>query len=166
MIVFEGRSLPPLHHVKGLAMIAQLLQHPGEWIDARVLAYEGKGAAAAMHERGFPVLEPDDVKAYRHQLTAIRNERKRVRDPARADELRLQEESIQKQLAAAVGRGGRLREQGSPGDKARSSVAQRIRLAITRLAELDPQLALYLDRSLHRGYSCAYLPAERLDWQL
>ena len=146
-------------------MIAKLLQHPGEWIDACVLAYEGKGAAAAKSERGFPLLEADAVKAYRRQLTAIRNERKRARDAARADELRLQEESIQKQLAAAVGRGGRLREGGSPGDKARSGVAQRIRLAITRLAELDPPLALYLDRSLRRGFSCSYLPAERLDWQ-
>ena len=82
-------------------------------------------------------------------------------DSGRAERLRAEREALTNQLAAAVGLGGRGRRAGSAIERARVNVQRRIRDAIRKIAEQNPELARHLDWTVRTGAFCAYEPLGR-----
>jgi hypothetical protein len=72
-----------------------------------------------------------------------------------------------RELAGAVGLGGRGRRIGSDVERARVGVTQAIRTALGRIREQSAQLGAHLDRTVRTGTFCSYVPDPRapLDWR-
>lgn len=65
------------------------------------------------------------------------------------------------QLSNAVGLGGRARRVGSAAERARIMVQRRVREAIRKVAEHEPELGKHLDWAIRTGTFCAYEPMGR-----
>ena len=65
---------------------------------------------------------------------------------------------IEKQLARAVGLGGRDRKAASNVERARVNVQRRLKDAVRRIAEHDGALGRYLDATVRTGTYCVYRP--------
>jgi non-specific serine/threonine protein kinase len=77
-------------------------------------------------------------------------------------------DALTRQLAGAVGLGGRDRRLPSAAERARVNVTKAIRTAIRRIAEHDPALAEHLTRTVRTGTFCVYAadPATPPRWEL
>jgi hypothetical protein len=62
------------------------------------------------------------------------------------------------QLSSAVGLGGRARRVGSAAERARIMVQRRVREAIKKVADHEPELGRHLDWAIRTGTFCAYEP--------
>jgi hypothetical protein len=75
-------------------------------------------------------------------------------------------DAIVEHLTAALGLGGRVRDStGSTVERARSTVTQRLRTTIKRLAEVHPELGRHLVASVSTGIYCCYRPEHPTDWR-
>jgi len=70
------------------------------------------------------------------------------------------------QLAAAYGLGGRPRRAGDPAERARQTVAARIKEALARIDAVHPDLGRHLRRSVRTGRVCVYEPDSPIEWSL
>src|SRR5262249_62429999 len=66
--------------------------------------------------------------------------------------------AITKELARAVGLGGRNRRALSASERARQSVSKAIKGVVDRLAQHDPSLGHPLSRCIKTGTFCSYQP--------
>jgi class 3 adenylate cyclase/tetratricopeptide (TPR) repeat protein len=180
-IAFEGDAFR-LRDSKGLRYIARLLAEQGREVHALDLV-AGEHAPERARRRLDPGLfastpadagEILDARAkaeYRHRLAELEKEADEARAlgdaerAARADEER---DFIVRELASALGLGGRDRRAASPSERARVSVTRAIRAALARIREHSATLGEHLDRSVHTGTFCSYSPDPRapLDWRL
>jgi hypothetical protein len=187
-IVFEG-DVARVRDSKGLRYLAQLLANPGFEVHVLDLVAAAGGrsggdpgaaraartAAAGMHvsrlEGAGQALDAEAKAAYRRRLEELSEELEQARafnDPERAAGLELEMDALQRELRAAVGLGGRDRQQASPSERARVNVTRAIRGSIERIGEGLPALAEHLCDAVRTGTSCAYLPppGARPDWRL
>ena len=123
---------------------------------------QGLGDAGAL-------LDAEAKSAYRTRLTDIReelSEAERWNDPGRVAVLEEEERALTRELAAAVGLGGRDRVASSAAERARVSVTRAIRAALGRIREQDATLADHLDATIRTGTFCSYNPDPRapIDW--
>jgi hypothetical protein len=88
-------------------------------------------------------------------------EAERWNDPGRVALLEEEERALTRELAAAVGLGGRDRVASSAAERARVSVTRAIRAAMTRIREQSPTLADHLDTTIRTGTFCSYNPDPR-----
>jgi hypothetical protein len=65
------------------------------------------------------------------------------------------------QLSSAVGLGGRARRAGSAVERARITVQRRVREAIKKIGDHEPELGRYLEWTIRTGTYCAYEPEGR-----
>ena len=166
---------------KGLRYLAQLLAHPGVELHALdLVAASCERArdepataitAAQMARDGMrvsrlagagAVLDAPAKTAYRLRLVELEAELEQARafnDPERRVLLDQELDALKRELAAAVGLGGRDRELGSPGERARVNVTRSIRSSIARIEDNSPALAGHLTEVVRTGAFCAYLPA-------
>jgi hypothetical protein len=171
---------------KGVRYLAVLLANPGVEIHAVELAgadseYEGTDArrrpssAAELGGPGAddagPVLDAEAKAAYRRRLEELREEAEEAdsfNDPERAARAREEIDFLQRELAAAVGLGGRDRKAASSTERARVSVTKAIRATIKRVAEHDPMLARELEATVRTGSFCVHEPDPRhpLSWRI
>jgi hypothetical protein len=166
-IEHAGRSFR-LKDLRGLRMLAQLVDQPGREIHALDLASEGGGdpgdaAAADLGDAG-EVIDLRARNAYKLRIDELREELAEAEsfsDSARAASLRGELDALTQQIAAAVGIGGRERRAGSAAERARVAVQRRIREAIKKIAEQDAVLGRHLDWAVRTGTFCAYEPAGR-----
>jgi hypothetical protein len=162
-----------LRDSKGLGYLAQLLRHPGREFHAfdLVRLQIGDDSVKVRADRGVPVLDPQAKTAYRRRLAELRAElaeAEQFNDAGRAERAREEMEAIYKQLAAAVGLGGRDRESASAAERARMAVTQRVRAAIKRIAAQQPSLADHLAGRIETGTFCVYRPdpTRPIEWDL
>jgi hypothetical protein len=162
-----GRTFQ-LKNVRGLGMLAQLVEQPGREIHAIDLASEGApeidGAAGIDLGDAGEVLDHKARGAYRQRIESLREELAEAeawRDGGRAERIRTELEALTQQIASAVGIGGRERRSGSAAERARTLVQRRIREAIKRIADHDGDLGRHLDWAVRTGTFCAYEPAGR-----
>jgi hypothetical protein len=89
-------------------------------------------------------------------------------DPERAARAREELEFVARELAGAVGLGGRDRMVGSDAERARVNVTRAIRSVLKRISEADPELGRRLDAAVRTGTFCVYAPDPRdeLAWDL
>ena len=164
---------------KGLRYLARLLGEPGRELHALelVAAERRAGPAARSFEPGLStfaradagvVLDSRAKAEYGRRLAELDEELDQARafsDPAaRAEEER---DFVVRELADAVGLGGRDRRMGSPSERARVSVTRAIRSALARIREHGPALGDHLERTIRTGSFCCYAPDPRapIDWR-
>jgi hypothetical protein len=175
---------------KGLRHLALLLSHPGVAFHAVdvVAAGEGRPAAARgaapsgateadLSIRGAgegdagAALDAEAKADYRRRLEDLREdieEAEGFNDPERAARAREEYEFIARELAGAVGLGGRDRPASSDAERARVNATRAIRKTLARVEEHDAALGRLLDRTIRTGTFCAYEPdPERpVEWRV
>lgn len=182
-ISYEGRVIR-LKHCKGLLYIAQLLANPGREfhvIDLVGYAQGGHGGFASgqagkelskgLHSDAGPALDASSKTSYRERLRDLREELDEaisMRDSGKTAKIQEEIAFLSRELARAVGLGGRDRRVSSEAERARLRVTNVIRSAIRKTAKQHPALGRYLSLSLHTGSFCSFEPDGRVpgSWQL
>jgi hypothetical protein len=161
---FHGRTVR-VRSSRGIDYLAELIERPGVERWSVDLAGAGPDGDAG------PVLDRDARAAYEERAREIEEELRetdRRTDPARAEALLTELDAIARELAAAVGLGGRSRKAGSAIERARQSVTKALRAAIRRVAEADRELATYLEVTVRTGTACRFEPdlREPVEWRV
>jgi non-specific serine/threonine protein kinase len=166
---------------KGLRFLAHLLRHPGVEFGALELATTGDRAIIrtgaprqpGTRERFEARLETRDLgdagaildrrakEEYRTRLGDLRTELDEAEannDRGRAERLRAEIEALSRELATAVGLGGRDRRAASSSERARVAVTKAIRSAISTIEREDEDLGARLRRSVRTGNTFCYRP--------
>jgi hypothetical protein len=181
-ITYEGRVIR-IKHSKGLLYIAQLLANPGREFHVtdlvgfadgghfRLNGKAGNGQASAVHSDAGPALDATSKTSYRERLRDLREELDEAVSMADSGKTaKIQEEIafLARELARAVGLGGRDRRMSSESERARLRVTNVIRSAIRKTAKQHPALGRYLSISLRTGSFCSFEPDLRSPgaWQL
>jgi hypothetical protein len=118
---------------------------------------------------GDEVLDERARSAYRDRLRDLEDEiagAEADADLGRAARLRDEREFLLRELAAAVGLGGRTRRLGDDADRARKAVTMRIRDVVNRLETPLPALARHLRAALRTGRECCYDPEQPVQWRV
>jgi tetratricopeptide (TPR) repeat protein len=165
-----------LRDAKGLTHIGRLLGAPHVEFHALdlVAGPQMRGSAPAVavaagievRARGEgdagPVLDSQAKAAYRLRVEELQeeiDEAETFHDPERASRAREELVFVARELAGAVGLGGRDRKTGSDAERARVNVTRAIRTALRRISEHDPQLGRRLGGEIRTGTFCVYEPA-------
>lgn len=181
-IIFDGRTVR-LRDAKGLRYLARLLSEPGREIHALDLAMGEQRAAPAVERRldgrsrlalsrdAGEVLDDRAKEAYRRRLAEIEcdlAEALQCNDACRADQAMAERQFLARELARAVGLGGRDRRVGSNAERARASVTLAVRRAMERIGAAHPALGAHLQCAIRTGTFCVYLPDPRLpvEWHV
>jgi tetratricopeptide (TPR) repeat protein len=175
-VVFEGRTAR-LRDSKGLQYLARLLADPGRELHVLDLVADGSATIDTIGTRvvsdagnAGELLDPRAKAAYRRRLAEIEEdiaEAAALGEERRAAQAETEREFLLKELARAVGLGGRDRRAGSASERARSAVTRATRQALGRIREQIPLLGEHLDRTIRTGAYCAYLPdAVHVRWEL
>jgi tetratricopeptide (TPR) repeat protein len=178
-----------LRDTKGLRCLARLLSSPGRELSAVELeAWDAGPSPAAGPGHVSPavpdgadpstdlgdagaLLDPQAKAEYRErvdELQAELDEAERFNDPGRADRAREELDFLTRELARAVGLGGRDRRAASHAERARLNVTRAIRAAMRTLAGDHPTLANHLSVTVRTGRFCSYTPDPRapIHWEI
>ena len=177
-LAYEGDAFR-LKDSRGLRYLARLLASPGTEIHALELASAERGHAPRQpFEPGLKVsragdageiLDPQAKEHYRQRLAALDEELEEAHafgDPEREARAQRERDFLVRELAGALGLGGRHRRAASPAERARVSVTRAIRTAIARVGEHSQVLGEHLERTIRTGTFCSYAPDPRAlpDW--
>jgi hypothetical protein len=166
-----------------LRYLARLLADPGREFHVLDLVAAERGWSrdvGSRTERGLTIssglnagvlLDAEAKEAYRRRLTEIEEDIEEARDFGDAERVAQAEDErdiLVRELARAVGLGGRDRQVGSASERARASVTRAIRQAMVRIQDYHPILGEHLERAIRTGTYCAYLPDPRIPvgWKL
>jgi tetratricopeptide (TPR) repeat protein len=149
---FEERSLH-IRESKGVRCLAVLLANPGVEVHSIELA------------------DPRAKDAYRRRLDELQEdlrEAESFNDTERASRAREEIELLTKELADAVGLGGRDRGTASNAERARVAVTKAIRATLKRIGEMDANLGQELTATIRTGTYCCYEPDRRrpVSWEV
>lgn len=166
---FRGRTTH-LPDTKGIRDLHALIEHPGVGIAAAELADPSGGPERRAADRlgADPVLDEAARRAYRRRLEQLAeaiDEAVLGGDDEVAARLDRERGILIDELARATGLGGRSRRLGDSSERARKAVSARIRDAIRRIAEQDPDLGTHLEESVSTGTVCAYRPVTDQVWR-
>src|SRR5882762_416016 len=175
-----------LKDTRGLGYLAHLLRHPA--VEFHVLDLVGgiagrhdedeTGKSAERLPRGDEDLAQagiqigglgdagemldDHAKAdYRRRLSELHDEleeAKALGNVARAERAEREVDALTKELARAVGLGGRNRRAASSSERARQTINKTIKAVEERIAQSDPELGDILSRCIKTGTFCSYQP--------
>ena len=158
-VVFGGRTVR-VRDLKGMRYLARLLAHPGREFHVLDLVGAETGQRLAPGDAG-EVLDERAKTAYRRRLSEIEDDLEQARaleDDVREAQADAERDFLVRELARAVGLGGRDRRAASDSERARSGVTRAVRQGIARIGEHNPQLGEHLDSAVHTGTHCAYVP--------
>ena len=158
-VVFEGRTVR-VRDLKGMRYLAQLLTNPGREFHVLDLVASQTGVQMALGDAG-EVLDERAKTAYRRRLAEIEDDIEQARaleDAEREAQADAERDFLVRELAGAVGLGGRDRRAASASERARSGVTRAVRQGIARIGEHHPQLGEHLNRAVRTGTYCAYVP--------
>ena len=166
---YDGRAVR-VRESKGVRHLATLLGNPGVEIHALELA-AGPEAPAAPEDASGAVLDSEAKESYRRRLEELQEEMEEAdafNDPERGARAREEIEFLSRELAAALGLGGRDRKLGSSAERARVNVTRAIRSTLKRIAEHDDVLGRELEATVRTGTFCSYQPDVRrpVTWRI
>ncbi len=179
LVVFGERTVR-LRDSKGLRYLARLMADPGrEFAALQLVSLErgdpnsGNEAVEATPGLGVeshagPLLDARAKETYRRRLAEISDdiaEAHAAGDTRRAAQADSERDFLVRELARAVGLGGRERNAGSASERARSAVTRALRQALSRIREHHAPLADHLDHTIRTGTFCVYLPDPRAAWK-
>lgn len=174
-VTFDGHTVR-VRDLKGMRHLARLLADPGREYHVLdlVAAEAGSGArseisqAGGLHDSALgdagEMLDARAKDAYRRRLHEIDDDIDQARsmgDVERAAQAEAERDFLVRELARAVGLGGRDRRAASASERARAGVTRAVRQAIARIAEHHAELGEHLSRTIRTGTYCAYLPDPR-----
>ena len=171
-IAFDGQVVR-MRDAKGLGYLARLLRHPHREFhvldlltgDApRGATARPDGLRAATTDAGV-VLDEPAKHAYRGRIAELEAEveqSRRWNDPERAARAEAELDALTRELAGALGLGGRDRRAASDSERARASVTKAVRGAVRRLEAQHPELGRHLSVAVRTGTFCSYDPDPRL----
>jgi len=162
-LAYAGREAR-MPHLKGLTDLATLLANPGREIHCLDLAGDGTGGGDLGEVVDARAREQYRVRA--EELQAEIEDARRAHDPVREEQARDELGEIAEALEAAYGLGGRVRRAGDPAERARTTVAWRIRSALSKLEGEHDQLARHLRNAVRTGTWCVYEPEAPVRWEL
>jgi tetratricopeptide (TPR) repeat protein len=162
------RESAMLKDSKGLRYLAVLLGRPGHEVHAMDLVRGG--------ERGRPrhpppagdageMLDEQAKREYHRRVQELRGEIDEAQawnDPEREARVRAELDFINRELARAVGLGGRDRRAVSDAERARVNVTRAIKATLDRIEAACPQTAAHLRAAVRTGTFCVYEPDPRL----
>ncbi len=168
-IVYGGRSCS-FKNLDGFGYLQRLLQYPGEEFHSLDLL-RGPGE----HQEFVPrrpsdlgaVLDPRAKQDFKRRLDELREQLDELQEKGaaeRAEEVQAEIEAISRELARALGLGGRDRRAGSEAERARINVTRAIRAAIQRIAEHHQALGELLEQSVRTGSYCRYQSNVPIEW--
>jgi ATP/maltotriose-dependent transcriptional regulator MalT len=158
-VVFEGCTVR-VRDLKGMRYLAQLLAHPGHEFHVLDLVAAETGQQMALGDAG-EILDERAKTAYRRRLTEIEDDIEQARaheDAEREAQADAERDFLLRELARAVGLGGRDRRAASASERARSGVTRAVRQGIARIGAHHPPLGEHLNRAVRTGTYCAYVP--------
>ncbi len=177
---YRGKSFR-LKDTKGLGYLAHLVRHPSAEFHVLDLA-GGIGSQRDDDETSLPRGEADLEKAgihvsnlgdagemlddqakatYRRRLSELHEELKEAKELGnvkRAEQAEQEIDALTKELARAVGLGGRSRKAASASERARQSISKTIKTVLERIAQSDAALGDILSRCIKTGTFCSYQP--------
>ena len=156
---FDGRTVH-VRDLKGMRYLAQLLVHPGREFHVLDMVAAETGQQTALGDAG-EILDERAKTAYRRRLAETDEDIQQARaleDTDREAQAEAERDFLVRELASAVGLGGRHRRAASDSERARSGVTRAVRQAIARIGEHHPQLGEHLTRYIRTGTYCAYVP--------
>ncbi|MET0772948.1 MAG: hypothetical protein ABWZ82_07680, partial [Candidatus Limnocylindrales bacterium] len=173
-VTFEGRT-SRLADSRGLRYLAELLRTPGRSLPALDLVLLDRGAGdapaadrdpqmAGGHREADPILDAEARAAYRARLVELQedaDEADGAGDPERASLARDEIQFLARELATAVGLGGRPRDHITDAERARQSATKAIKAAVTRISARDRPLGVHLTHAVRTGALCTYAPDPR-----
>lgn len=149
--------------MRGLQDLARLLSCPNEEVSSAELAN------VAVHSAGLDQLDTRALEDYRGRLREIDEEIEEASQAGasgRVGKLEEERDAIICELQRATGLGGRIRQSGGAGERARTAVTWRIRHAIRKIEAAHPTLGRHLSRSIRTGAFCSYEPERPTSWHL
>lgn len=176
-ITFSSRTIH-LRDLVGLRTLRRLVAEPGREFHVLDLVTGGNPTtqqpdqdAGFCLEAGMPVIDDQARAAYKRRLDEIDEDMvdaEALGDGDRLELARLDRDYLARELAAAVGLGGRTRRTGDPAERARTSVTRSLRYAVTALDEHDARLAAHFRLHLRTGVYCSYQPdpVAPVTWQV
>lgn len=168
-IAYGGRSIV-VGDRAGLWFIYQLLSRPHHAIPAIYLSTAGLSPAEARLSRlDDPVLDATARSEYVDALTTIEEELARTFDEGETErraQLVAERGVIRQQLRVSTRLAGRPRSFAHDAERARLNVTKAIDRAINEIGKASPELAGHLRRSIRKGSSCVYVPAEEIAWKV
>jgi hypothetical protein len=179
---FEERTLH-IRESKGVRYLALLLANPGVEIHSIELAGSPpdvrtrnrreliEDMSVTVTNDAGPALDSKAKGAYRRRLDELQeeiDEAESFNDPERAAKARDEIDFLTKELADAVGLGGRDRKIGSNAERARVAVTKAVRTTLKRIAEMDAGLGQELTATIRTGTYCCYEPDRRrpVSWEV
>lgn len=176
-----------IRDTKGMRYLGRLLADPGREFHAldlvglavtllgtpdrtRLITSSENLAVSRLSDSG-PRLDPEAKDAYRRRLAELREDAAEAgawNDDERAARVEQEIDFLTRELAGAIGIGGRDRKAGAAAERARINVTRAIRSALLRIGELVPALGRHFDVTIHTGTFCSYRPdpLAALTWQL
>jgi tetratricopeptide (TPR) repeat protein len=161
-VLEHAGSVFRIKDVRGLGMLATLIERPGTEVHALDLA-SATGEVVDAGDAG-EVVDARAREAYKTRIAELRadlDEAERSADTGRAERLRYELDALTDAIASALGLGGRERRVGSAAERARITVQRRVREAIKKIADQDAELGRHLDWTVRTGTFCAYEPDGR-----
>jgi pimeloyl-ACP methyl ester carboxylesterase len=172
-VAYAGQTVR-MRDAKGLGYLARLLRHPHrEFHVLDLLAGDARRGndtprqdrlVAATQDAGV-VLDEPAKRAYRERIAELEAEVEQARrwnDLERTARVEGELDALTRELASALGLGGRDRRAASDSERARASVSKAVRSAVRRLAEEHPELGRHLALAVHTGTFCKYDPDPRV----
>jgi pimeloyl-ACP methyl ester carboxylesterase len=168
-IAFAGQVVR-MRDAKGLGYLARLLRDPHrEFHVLDLLAGDAPRGRDAAGEDGLvaaapnagAVLDAPAKIAYRERIAELDGELEQARrfnDVERAARVEGELDSLTRELAGALGLGGRDRRAASDSERARASVGKALRSAMRRLDDRHPELGRHLSLAVRTGMFCTYDP--------
>ena len=163
---FDGDTVR-VRDLKGVRYLALLLAHPGREFHVLDLVATVSGAGSVSRPLLGDAGEMLDARAkdaYRRRLTEIEEDLEEARsagDAERAAQAEAERDFLVRELAGAVGLGGRDRRAASASERARAAVTRAIRTSLVRIAGHHPALGAHLNHAIRTGTYCAYDPDPR-----
>jgi len=175
-VEFEDQAFR-LRDSKGMGYLSRMLAEPGREFHALDLVQgpgqrsahtqredvETRAGAVAFGDAGA-VLDPQAKDAYRRRVADLEEEiedAEAMGDVARAERAASERDFIARELAAALGLGGRDRVVASASERARVNATRAIKAALARIAEQSEALGRHLDATVRTGTYCSYVPDPR-----
>ena len=153
-----------LRDAKGLRDIARLVSQPGREVHCLELM-----GGAQVEGSTTPLLDDKARRQYQERVLELQHDIETARsdnDPGRAERAEVELDLLVQQLSEAYGLGGRARGGGTSAERARTAVTYRIRAAIKRIEEAQPELGRHLAHSVRTGAWCVYHPEIELEWHV
>jgi tetratricopeptide (TPR) repeat protein len=144
---------------RGMQLLARLVEQRGSEVHVLALASD-EGTSAPESDAG-ELLDETARRSYRARLREIESalaDAERAGHATRASKLERERQALLGELARAAGLSGRARRAGSATERARINVQRRLKDAIGRIADADPDLGAFVERAVRTGTFCCFRP--------